>query len=96
MLTIKSDDIKGRIKTYEAIVRSKKIPEPGIPESFNVLTKEIMGLGFDMSMVYENQKFDILNDDDQEIETVKPRMEEQSLINHSPLFSEHERGNFNE
>ncbi|ATG97659.1 DNA-directed RNA polymerase subunit beta [Mesoplasma lactucae] len=51
ILTIKSDDIKGRVKTYEAIVRSKPIPEPGIPESFNVLTKEIMGLGFDMFMV---------------------------------------------
>ncbi|ATZ16847.1 DNA-directed RNA polymerase subunit beta [Williamsoniiplasma luminosum] len=50
ILTIKSDDIKGRAKTYEAIVRSKEIPEPGIPESFNVLTKEIMGLGFDMYM----------------------------------------------
>lgn len=50
ILTIKSDDIKGRTKTYEAIVRSKEIPEPGIPESFNVLTKEIMGLGFDMYM----------------------------------------------
>lgn len=53
ILTIKSDDIKGRVKTYEAIVRSKKIPEPGIPESFNVLTKEIMGLGFDMFMIDE-------------------------------------------
>ncbi|KAF5295822.1 hypothetical protein FQA39_LY12995 [Lamprigera yunnana] len=56
ILTIKSDDIKGRTKTYEAIVRSKQIPEPGIPESFNVLTKEIMGLGFNMYMV--NQKGD--------------------------------------
>ncbi|AUF83878.1 DNA-directed RNA polymerase subunit beta [Mesoplasma syrphidae] len=51
ILTIKSDDIKGRTKTYESIVRSKHIPEPGIPESFNVLTKEIMGLGFDMYMI---------------------------------------------
>lgn len=51
ILTIKSDDIKGRAKTYEAIVRSKEIAEPGIPESFNVLTKEIMGLGFDMYMI---------------------------------------------
>ncbi|AHI53453.1 DNA-directed RNA polymerase subunit beta [Spiroplasma sabaudiense Ar-1343] len=53
ILTIKSDDIRGRIKTYEAIVRSKEIPNPGIPESFNVLTKEIMGLGFDMHMIDE-------------------------------------------
>ncbi|WP_338969958.1 DNA-directed RNA polymerase subunit beta [Spiroplasma endosymbiont of Labia minor] len=53
ILTIKSDDIKGRIKTYEAIVRNKQLPQPGIPESFNVLTKEIMGLGFDMYMINE-------------------------------------------
>lgn len=51
ILTIKSDDIKGRIQTYESIVRSKPIPKPGIPESFNVLTKEIQGLGFDMHMI---------------------------------------------
>ncbi|WP_434341770.1 DNA-directed RNA polymerase subunit beta [Mycoplasma putrefaciens] len=51
ILTIKSDDIKGRSKTYEAIVRSKRVPEPGIPESFNVLSKEIMGLGFNMYMI---------------------------------------------
>jgi DNA-directed RNA polymerase subunit beta len=53
ILTIKSDDIKGRIKTYESIVRSKPIPNPGIPESFNVLIKEIQGLGFDMHMIDE-------------------------------------------
>jgi len=56
ILTIKSDDIKGRLKTYESIVRSKKIPEPGIPESFNVLTKEIMGLGFNMFMIDDKGK----------------------------------------
>jgi DNA-directed RNA polymerase subunit beta len=54
ILTIKSDDIKGRIRTYESIVRSKPIPTPGIPESFNVLTKEIQGLGFDMHMIDED------------------------------------------
>ncbi|UWD35141.1 DNA-directed RNA polymerase subunit beta [Mycoplasma cottewii] len=53
ILTIKSDDIKGRSKTYEAIVRSRRVPEPGIPESFNVLSKEIMGLGFNMYMIDE-------------------------------------------
>ncbi|WP_342268849.1 DNA-directed RNA polymerase subunit beta [Spiroplasma endosymbiont of Aspidapion aeneum] len=54
ILTIKSDDIKGRIKTYESIVRSKPIPKPGIPESFKVLTREIMGLGFDVNMIYND------------------------------------------
>lgn len=71
ILTIKSDDIKGRAKTYEAIVRSKEIPEPGIPESFNVLTKEIMGLGFDMFMQDSHgRKFAInaYDDDDNDID----------------------------
>ncbi|PPE04722.1 DNA-directed RNA polymerase subunit beta [Entomoplasma ellychniae] len=53
MLTIKSDDLKGRTKTYEAIVRSKPMPTPGTPESFNVLSKEIMGLGFDIYLLDE-------------------------------------------
>ncbi|AGR41749.1 DNA-directed RNA polymerase subunit beta [Spiroplasma diminutum] len=70
ILTIKSDDIKGRIKTYESIVRSKPIPKPGIPESFNVLTKEIMGLGFDMHMIDEEGNKVQINayDDDEEFE----------------------------
>ncbi|WP_338985183.1 DNA-directed RNA polymerase subunit beta [Spiroplasma endosymbiont of Diplazon laetatorius] len=70
ILTIKSDDIKGRIKTYESIVRSKPIPKPGIPESFNVLTKEIMGLGFDMHMIDEEGNKVQINayDDDDEFE----------------------------
>ncbi|AGM24634.1 DNA-directed RNA polymerase subunit beta [Spiroplasma chrysopicola] len=53
ILTIKSDDIKGRTRAYEAIVKDKKIPEPGIPESFNVLTREIQGLGFNIHMIDE-------------------------------------------
>ncbi|AHB35890.1 DNA-directed RNA polymerase subunit beta [Spiroplasma apis] len=70
ILTIKSDDIKGRIKTYESIVRSKPIPKPSIPESFNVLTKEIMGLGFDMHMIdEEGNKVQINAYDESEIET---------------------------
>ncbi|AGR40744.1 DNA-directed RNA polymerase subunit beta [Spiroplasma taiwanense] len=69
ILTIKSDDIKGRIKTYESIVRSKPIPKPGIPESFNVLTKEIMGLGFDMHMIdEEGNKVQINAYDDNDID----------------------------
>lgn len=51
ILTIKSDDIKGRIKTYEAILRDKDIPKSGIPESFNVLTRELQGLGINVSLI---------------------------------------------
>jgi DNA-directed RNA polymerase subunit beta len=49
LLTLKSDDIIGRAKTYEAIVKGDNIPRPGVPESFNVLVHELRGLGLDMS-----------------------------------------------
>ena len=48
LLTLKSDDIIGRAKTYEAIVKGDSIPRPGIPESFNVLVHELRGLGLDL------------------------------------------------
>ena len=48
LLTIKSDDIIGRAKTYEAIVKGDNVPRPGIPESFNVLVHELRGLGLDL------------------------------------------------
>ncbi|MFA6526975.1 MAG: DNA-directed RNA polymerase subunit beta [Candidatus Babeliales bacterium] len=50
MLTVKSDDVNGRIKTYEAIVRGDEVPEPGIPESFNVLVKELQSLGLQVDL----------------------------------------------
>ena len=48
ILTVKSDDVVGRAKTYEAIVKGDPMPTPGIPESFNVLLHELKGLGLDM------------------------------------------------
>ncbi|MDQ7094097.1 DNA-directed RNA polymerase subunit beta [Desulfosporosinus sp. PR] len=59
ILTVKSDDVVGRVKTYEAIVKGENIPEPGIPESFKVLIKEMQSLGLDVR---------VLSSDDQEIE----------------------------
>jgi DNA-directed RNA polymerase subunit beta len=50
ILTVKSDDVRGRAKAYEAIVKGENIPEPGIPESFHVLIKELMGLGLDVEL----------------------------------------------
>lgn len=50
MLTVKSDDVVGRVKTYEAIVKGENIPEPGIPETFKVLMKELQSLGLDMRL----------------------------------------------
>lgn len=59
ILTVKSDDVVGRVKTYEAIVKGENVPEPGVPESFKVLIKELQSLGMDVK---------ILSEDEQEIE----------------------------
>jgi DNA-directed RNA polymerase subunit beta len=54
MLTVKSDDVAGRSKIYESIVKGENPPEPGIPESFNVLVKELQALGLDVTLVEKN------------------------------------------
>ncbi|MGB4006592.1 MAG: DNA-directed RNA polymerase subunit beta [Halanaerobiales bacterium] len=56
MLTVKSDDVVGRVKTYEAIIKGENIPEPGIPESFKVLIKEMQSLGLDAKIFTEEDK----------------------------------------
>ena len=72
ILTVKSDDIVGRVKTYEAIVKGENIPEPGIPESFKVLIKEMQSLGLDVK---------VLTEDNEEIEIKEaPEMEGLSAI----------------
>ena len=55
ILTVKSDDVVGRVKTYEAIIKGDNIPEPGIPESFKVLLKELQSLGLDVRVLREDQ-----------------------------------------
>ena len=59
ILTVKSDDVVGRVKTYEAIIKGENIPEPGVPESFKVLLKELQSLGLDVR---------VLKDDGTEVE----------------------------
>ena len=56
MLTVKSDDTVGRVKTYEAIVKGENVPEPGIPESFKVLVKEIRSLALDIEPIYGSEE----------------------------------------
>ena len=56
MLTIKSDDVVGRVKTYEAIVKGENIPEPGVPEGFKVLIKELQSLGLDVRLYSEDDR----------------------------------------
>ncbi len=55
ILTVKSDDVVGRVKTYEAIIKGENIPEPGIPESFKVLLKELQSLGLDVKVLNETE-----------------------------------------
>ncbi len=54
ILTVKSDDVVGRVKTYEAIVKGKNVPQPGVPESFKVLIKELQSLGLDIKVLDHN------------------------------------------
>lgn len=56
ILTVKSDDVVGRVKTYEAIVKGENVPEPGIPESFKVLIKELQSLGMDVKMLSSDEE----------------------------------------
>ena len=56
MLTVKSDDVVGRVKTYEAIVKGENIPEPGVPEGFKVLVKELQSLGLDIKLLSQDNR----------------------------------------
>ena len=56
ILTVKSDDVVGRVKIYEAIVKGENILEPGIPESFKVLIKELQSLGLDVKVLADNDE----------------------------------------
>ncbi|HOW23998.1 MAG TPA: DNA-directed RNA polymerase subunit beta [Sedimentibacter sp.] len=73
LLTVKSDDVNGRVKTYEAIVKGENIPEPGIPESFKVLVKELQSLALDIKIITSDNEVDIIetidSDDDMDIDT---------------------------
>ncbi|MFD1207082.1 MULTISPECIES: DNA-directed RNA polymerase subunit beta [Sporosarcina] len=68
ILTVKSDDVVGRVKTYEAIVKGQSVPQPGVPESFKVLIKELQSLGLDVKMLTEDfeeiEMRDLDEDDD--------------------------------
>ncbi|HIZ96302.1 MAG TPA: DNA-directed RNA polymerase subunit beta [Candidatus Ligilactobacillus excrementavium] len=72
ILTYKSDDVTGRVRTYEAIVKGEPIPQPGVPESFRVLVKELQALGLDMK---------VLDNDKQEIELREMDDEDDEVVN---------------
>ena len=78
MLTVKSDDLVGRVKTYEAIVKGEDVVQPGVPESFHVLVKELQSLGLAVELLYEEDQgvappmFTYAEDDDVAQETLEP------------------------
>src|SRR5690606_22876885 len=69
ILTVKSDDVVGRVKTYEAIVKGENVPEPGVPESFKVLIKELQSLGMDVKILSEDEEEIIMKEIDDEEDT---------------------------
>jgi DNA-directed RNA polymerase subunit beta len=67
ILTVKSDDVVGRVKTYEAIVKGQNIPKPGVPESFKVLIKELQSLGLDVRVLdKDNEEIDLKQNFDED------------------------------
>lgn len=67
ILTVKSDDVVGRVKTYEAIVKGENIPEPGVPESFKVLIKELQSIGLDIKVLSKDAQEIMINDIEDDI-----------------------------
>ena len=91
MLTVKSDDIVGRVKTYEAIVKGENVPEPGVPEGFKVLIKELQSLGLDVRLLSEdNQELELKENiedgiDFNSIEDSKKFEEEEAIVDEDEL-----------
>ena len=83
ILTVKSDDVVGRVKTYEAIVKGENVPEPGVPESFKVLMKELQSLGLDVKILSGNhQEIDMKDLEDDDIQqsdslSIQPKNDEE-------------------
>ncbi|WBW49802.1 DNA-directed RNA polymerase subunit beta [Peptoniphilus equinus] len=88
MLTVKSDDIVGRVKTYEAIVKGENIPEPGVPESFKVLIKELQALALEITVLDENGSEVDLKVDDEDLDKIdnvsKDKEDMKDLIESAP------------
>lgn len=85
ILTVKSDDVVGRVKTYEAIVKGQNIPKPGIPESFKVLIKELQSLGLDVKVLDKNDdeidlKQNLGEDDDISLITEDGKLDEPEVM----------------
>ncbi|MGI6171565.1 MAG: DNA-directed RNA polymerase subunit beta [Butyricicoccus sp.] len=87
ILTVKSDDIVGRVKTYEAIVKGHNVPQPGVPESFKVLVKELQSLCLDIRVLDEDGQEIILADDDEDTPQFSDITREKATASDSELES---------
>jgi DNA-directed RNA polymerase subunit beta len=77
ILTVKSDDVIGRVKAYEAIVKGNNIPEPGVPESFKVLIKELQSIGLDIKVLSgDSKELDIRDEEEEEIKAHRAKAEQ--------------------
>ena len=86
ILTVKSDDVVGRVKTYEAIVKGENIPEPGIPESFKVLIKELQSLGLDVKLYDEaDSEIEVKEHVEEGAEEIDKAIEEELLLEEGEL-----------
>lgn len=89
ILTVKSDDIVGRVKTYESIVKGENIPEPGIPESFKVLIKELQSLSLDIRILteekHEIEMLESIDDDLSDLETIGEDLAEDKIFSDDEL-----------
>ncbi len=74
ILTVKSDDVVGRVKTYEAIVKGENVPEPGVPESFKVLIKELQSLGLDVKILAEDEQEIAMKEIDEDEEDTSEKL----------------------
>jgi len=86
ILTVKSDDVVGRVKTYESIVKGQNIPQPGIPESFKVLVKELQALALDVKVLdKDNNEIDLKQNFDDEMDVSAMTNEDMSYVNDASL-----------
>ena len=90
ILTVKSDDVVGRVKTYESIVKGSDISEPGIPESFKVMLKELQSLALDMKVLTENNEEINLKDLTEDADDVNVNIREKEHVDYVDLAPKHD------
>ena len=91
ILTVKSDDVVGRVKTYEAIVKGENVPDPGIPESFKVLVKELQSIGLDIKVLNEDEE-EISLQDDEDDDIPNREMDEENIREAGNMENQYEEG----